>query len=322
MDEALFFAFTVLAVLSALLAVTRKNAVAAACWLVVMFFGIAGVFILQEAYFNAAAQILVYAGAIMVLFLFVIMLLDLRSVELAAHQGPKLKVAGVLLAGVFLAAVLYAISDAKDSPRIADRVGLVLRRGPPPLPAQKPDDDPLHPPAALPRPAPEVIELSGTTPDVTEVAGVPSRVGQTGDRSFAATFPRDVQPTGYSDPAETAPAVRRVTLTLAPEISSEGSVTLSIDGTRLDRVPFEPADPKAHERHASYAVPDAPAGTMLDVTILRGGLDASASGGPDGSPRAIGRAIFEVWLLPFEVASILLTGAIFGAVVLTKRRLA
>ena len=72
---------------------------------------------------------------------------------------------------------------------------------------------------------------------------------------------------------------------------------------------------------ATVAVPGAAAGTTVELTWRKGGLEASPAAGPDGSPRAIGRALFERWLLPFEVASLLLTGAIFGAVVLTKRRL-
>jgi NADH-quinone oxidoreductase subunit J len=99
----LFYAFGLVALLSALLAVTRKNAISAAMWLVLMFFGLAGIYIVLEAYFVAAVQILVYAGAIMVLFLFVIMLLDLRTDELAAHKGPRLKVLGVAGAAGFLA---------------------------------------------------------------------------------------------------------------------------------------------------------------------------------------------------------------------------
>src|SRR5688572_31330237 len=98
----LFYAFGLVALASALLAVTRKNAVSAAMWLVMMFFGLAGIYVVLEAYFVAAVQILVYAGAIMVLFLFVIMLLDLRSVELSQHRAPRLKLLGVLGAASFL----------------------------------------------------------------------------------------------------------------------------------------------------------------------------------------------------------------------------
>ena len=92
-----------------MLAVTRKNAVSAAMWLVLMFFGLAGIYVLLEAYFVAAVQILVYAGAIMVLFLFVIMLLDLRTEELAHHAAPRLKPLGVLGALAFLATAVTAV---------------------------------------------------------------------------------------------------------------------------------------------------------------------------------------------------------------------
>ena len=77
-----------------MIAISRKNAVASALWLVLMFFGLAGTYVLLEAYFVAVIQILVYAGAIMVLFLFVIMLLDLRSEELAVTGGAALQGAG------------------------------------------------------------------------------------------------------------------------------------------------------------------------------------------------------------------------------------
>jgi NADH-quinone oxidoreductase subunit J len=63
--------------LSALLCITRKNPVASALWLVVTLFSIAALFVLLDAQFLAVLQVLVYAGAIMVLFLFVIMLLNL-----------------------------------------------------------------------------------------------------------------------------------------------------------------------------------------------------------------------------------------------------
>src|SRR5262245_14230419 len=105
----LFYAFGLTALLSALLAVTRKNPVSAAMWLVLMFFGLAGIYVVLEAYFVAAVQVLVYAGAIMVLFLFVIMLLDLRSDELAAHTGPRLKVVGLFGAAAFLALAFVAV---------------------------------------------------------------------------------------------------------------------------------------------------------------------------------------------------------------------
>ncbi|MDB4950998.1 MAG: nuoJ [Gemmatimonadetes bacterium] len=75
----LFWFFAVLAVSSALLTVTRKNPVASAIWLIATFFCLAAIYTLLGAFFIGIIQILVYAGAIMILFIFVIMLLNLGN---------------------------------------------------------------------------------------------------------------------------------------------------------------------------------------------------------------------------------------------------
>jgi NADH-quinone oxidoreductase subunit J len=72
-----FWGLAVVAVAGALLCVTRRSPVASALWLVVTMFALSGMYLLLDAQFVAIIQILVYAGAIMVLFLFVIMLLNL-----------------------------------------------------------------------------------------------------------------------------------------------------------------------------------------------------------------------------------------------------
>lgn len=78
----LFYIFCALAVLCALGVVTLKNPVSAAFSLILVLLNVAGIFAMQEAYFISAVQVLVYAGAIMVLFVFVIMLLSVEQVEL------------------------------------------------------------------------------------------------------------------------------------------------------------------------------------------------------------------------------------------------
>ncbi len=70
----------------ALLTITCKNPVSSVIFLVLAFFSMAGLFVLLNAFFLAAVQVLVYAGAIMVLFLFVIMLLNLPAEE-KRHRG-------------------------------------------------------------------------------------------------------------------------------------------------------------------------------------------------------------------------------------------
>ncbi len=75
-SETLFYIFSALILLSALWVVFSRNAVNSLLFVIVTFIGTAGLFILLESYFLAALQILVYAGAVMVLFLFVIMLIN------------------------------------------------------------------------------------------------------------------------------------------------------------------------------------------------------------------------------------------------------
>jgi NADH-quinone oxidoreductase subunit J len=79
LTQILFVIFAVMAASSALVMVTRKSPVSSALWLVMTFFSLAAIYTLLGAFFIGIIQILVYAGAIMVLFLFVIMLLNLGN---------------------------------------------------------------------------------------------------------------------------------------------------------------------------------------------------------------------------------------------------
>ena len=87
--EIVFFFFALMAVFSALATVTRKNPVVAAVWLVACFFAVAACYILLSASFLAVLQVLVYAGAMMVLFVFVIMVLDVSESGEATHRRPS-----------------------------------------------------------------------------------------------------------------------------------------------------------------------------------------------------------------------------------------
>ena len=95
--EVFFWIFAVTAVGSALLCITRKSPVASALWLVGTMFSLAAIFVLLDAQFIATIQVLVYAGAIMVLFLFVIMLLNLGRAEPSDRLGW---VGGVVMFGI------------------------------------------------------------------------------------------------------------------------------------------------------------------------------------------------------------------------------
>ncbi|MGE4652219.1 MAG: NADH-quinone oxidoreductase subunit J [Myxococcota bacterium] len=98
----LFYIFAALAVVSALAMILNvRNTVASVMSLVVTMVSLAGIYVLLAAYLVAAIQIMVYGGAIVVLFLFVVMLLNLRSDEFLPARQRWMKFAGALL-GVFL----------------------------------------------------------------------------------------------------------------------------------------------------------------------------------------------------------------------------
>src|SRR6059036_4080811 len=82
--------------------ITRRSPVASALWLVQTLFSLAALFVVLDAQFIAALQVLVYAGAIMVLFLFVIMLLNLGRPGPSDLKGPVGLGIGALLAGTLL----------------------------------------------------------------------------------------------------------------------------------------------------------------------------------------------------------------------------
>ena len=107
--EGVFYLLGGLAIASAVLAISARNPVASLLFVVLAFFALAGLFVTLEAHFLAAIQILVYAGAILVLFLFVIMLLNLGSTSPDEWLAPPLILilatvsgAAFLLAGFFL----------------------------------------------------------------------------------------------------------------------------------------------------------------------------------------------------------------------------
>ena len=112
MEWGIFVALTAVAVGSALTVIVHRNPIYSAIALVVTFLCLGGYYILLQAQLVAAVHVIVYAGAIMVLFLFVIMLLDVRQ-----EEGSRLRVGGVQLtlgtaAGTALLLLLWATMAA------------------------------------------------------------------------------------------------------------------------------------------------------------------------------------------------------------------
>ena len=126
-EQILFIIFGILAVGSAICVIAFKNPIHSALALVLTFFSLAGLFISLEAYFVAAVQVIVYAGAIMVLFLFVIMLLNLGRLR-APRQINKAKVFAVIVGVILAAEAVYigikvydgtAVSPSQDQVQAA-----------------------------------------------------------------------------------------------------------------------------------------------------------------------------------------------------------
>lgn len=113
MEAVVFYILAGLGVITALLMVTRKNPIASALWLVACFFVFAALFVTLSAHFLGVVQVLLYAGAIMVLFVFVIMLLNVGNEELRSRQLRFPVVLGGTAALYFL--VLMVLSLLKEA---------------------------------------------------------------------------------------------------------------------------------------------------------------------------------------------------------------
>jgi NADH-quinone oxidoreductase subunit J len=128
-----FYLFGLIALASAVAFVTRKSPVSAALWLVVTMFSLAVLYVLLGAHFIGAIQVLVYAGAIMVVFLFVVMLLNLgQPGQVADMRGKWGRLLAGLLGLAFLAQILALSKSRLPSPLVVPegtQEQLVQQRG-------------------------------------------------------------------------------------------------------------------------------------------------------------------------------------------------
>lgn len=130
--QILFWFLSVVAIFSALMVITSKNPVYSVLWLIATFFSISGHYILLNAQFLAIVNIIVYAGAIMVLFLFVIMLMNLNR-ETEPQKNRWLKMAGAVAGGCLLLVLVAALKDTdiKQQKALvnAGNIGLIKNLG-------------------------------------------------------------------------------------------------------------------------------------------------------------------------------------------------
>lgn len=111
-----FWLFSVMAIGAALAMVTRNNPVAAALWLVNVMFALAALYVMLGAHFLGAAQVLVYAGAIMVVFVFVVMLLNLGENDVQEKRSMGAALGASVLGGALAAELLLVIRAQRLPP--------------------------------------------------------------------------------------------------------------------------------------------------------------------------------------------------------------
>ena len=130
--EILFWVLSVMALFSALMVITSKNPVYSVLWLIMVFFAISGHYFLLNAQFLAIVNIIVYAGAIMVLFLYVFMLMDLRKTA-EPMKNRWIRFAGAIAGGCLLLVLVAALRNVDIKNQVAQvktgDIGLIKNLG-------------------------------------------------------------------------------------------------------------------------------------------------------------------------------------------------
>jgi NADH-quinone oxidoreductase subunit J len=122
MDALFFWIFAVVTIVASLLVVGQRNPMYSVLLLLVSFGALSGLYVLLNAPFMAVVQIIIYAGAIVVLFLFVVMLLNVRSEEAGVDvaqpfgMGPGPRKFGAVLAVVLAVQLIWALRRIADAP--------------------------------------------------------------------------------------------------------------------------------------------------------------------------------------------------------------
>lgn len=131
MTEYIFYFLSFVSVLTALLVISARNPVHSVLYLILCFFSIAGHYILLNAQFLAIVHIIVYSGAIMVLFLFVVMLLNMNA-ESEPRKPMFAKLSATLAGGLLFLVIVTALKKADMVPAVSpadSEIGLVKNLG-------------------------------------------------------------------------------------------------------------------------------------------------------------------------------------------------
>ncbi len=125
----LFFIFGTIAAVTAVIMITRRNPVISALFLVLNFASLAGLYLTLNAQFIAVTQVIVYAGAIMVLFLFVLMLLRPENEKKFMDLNPKIKIFAMIVTLVVFIQLVYLIFFSHTSSNISSDLAKSVQAG-------------------------------------------------------------------------------------------------------------------------------------------------------------------------------------------------
>lgn len=249
-EQIIFWALGAAVLGAAIVVITARNPIHSAIALVLCLFLLAGVFVLQKAHFLAVIEVMVYAGAVMVLFVFVIMLLNLSDEELGKAKRTVTQGIGVCAAVTVAAIAIWAVQPRADGAAVAP--GAALRITTERLRAVSAGDESVFQIAAMGGQAPYRFEL---TP--------PQRFAR---------------------------------------LTETGELKIKTDGKQpLPPLNVVVADAKGARAVRPFMVP------IVDDTF--------------GTTAKIGALLFDKYVLPFEIVSLLLLAAIVGAVVMAKKKI-
>lgn len=133
MAQIAFFLLAALALVSGIMMITRRNVVHSVIWLIVALFSVAGIFLMLEAEFLFAVQIILYVGGIMVLFLFAVMLVDVEASlrearfnkQWALALGTALLLLGELAYGVYGGPKGFHLAAVSAAPGLSSNTQLI-----------------------------------------------------------------------------------------------------------------------------------------------------------------------------------------------------
>lgn len=129
--EVIFWVLTVIAISCALGVILSRNPISSVLFLIATFFAISGHYLMMNAQFLAIVNIIVYAGAIMVLFLFVIMLMNLNA-DVEPQKSRLVQFAGIISGGILFLVILAALRDTPTRGTVeaeATNIGLIENLG-------------------------------------------------------------------------------------------------------------------------------------------------------------------------------------------------